>query len=792
MPRIAILDPCYHKKGGHHHGVNTALSRHLKWFDAEIYSDFSLELGEVMDEYFESDLVRPTFAGLGYIDPQHYATIGSFCEKAKEFYRQLRPVNADILIAHTLLHFHLYGLGLYLANKPARKVLISLMFSPFEGLRTKPNEPLDLLFTSMALRSLNDAALSSGHGITIGITSEFHWELLEEFRKDFPFLNFSRSPWLVGAHNAKNHLEANSFPHQKDKEDSKATILLYLGDAKPDKGIEAVSEFLQWLAQQPQEVLSAAAEKLRLEVHVTHCDDWLKPCVESISSLCSGLPDIVTFSSKHYKTSEYFDILSSASAIVWLYDPRRYKYRTSGIFYDAVSLRCLSSCDNSMPSLVVSEGSWMEKEANLLGLSPATIDLSKPGWMHDLWQYLINSTGSNRGLPDPKLDLLAYYRSESWNSWVTKTLGLHELTLLNQIRQLEIDRRPLIVISTDYPHFTRLSGPTGFISYLDDAFHFKTQLGRSPESDWIRALSGLRSATDDALRLEKKLISVLRDRPANIICIDGEHAGSLLALAQRDQRIHPETCIYSWFHQPLSILESDIVDKTTLSASQVYPVCISPCQVPFFRDHLGIPECKVTVIPHGVHAELIKVGQQGLLERASRLARDSYSRIRLLTVGNWLRDRALIFDAAEACPDHEFTWVSTGMRLEQHEQAKAQTLGNLKIITDGLSNRELHKEYIDSDYLFQPLVAATANNAIIEAMAFGLPIITKRLVSTVYYTGGEAQFYSDPREAITLLRSLSPARRPIQNHGAQNLSSQAKKLEWSRVARLFIEVLAEE
>ena len=131
-----------------------------------------------------------------------------------------------------------------------------------------------------------------------------------------------------------------------------------------------------------------------------------------------------------------------------------------------------------------------------------------------------------------------------------------------------------------------------------------------------------------------------------------------------------------------------------------------------------------------MHAELIAIGQQAAQRRSERLtANGSGDSIKLLTVGNWLRDRALIFKAAEACPAYEFTWVSTGMILQPQEQAQAERLANLKIITSGLSNQELHHEYMTSDFLFQPLIDATANNAIIEAMAFGLPIIPKRLES---------------------------------------------------------------
>lgn len=186
-PRIAIIDPCYHKKGGHHHGVNHSLTHELCWLGPKVYADARVELNQVSADYSLTDIVIPAFSESGYIDPKRYSAVSSYCEQARSFYCKLKSFDADILIGHTLLHFHLYGLGLYLAFKQSKHVVISLMFSPYEGLRSEASEQHDYCFTSIALRSLNDAALSNGHRIIVGVTSEYHWELLAEFRQNYPF-----------------------------------------------------------------------------------------------------------------------------------------------------------------------------------------------------------------------------------------------------------------------------------------------------------------------------------------------------------------------------------------------------------------------------------------------------------------------------------------------------------------------------------------------------------------------------------------------------------------------------
>lgn len=787
--RIAIIDPCYHKKGGHHHGVNQELVKNLSWLTPRVYVDSKIDISEIASDYPDSDSIQPVFENIGYIDSSHYSTVNGFCQQAKSVYQQLKQVRAEILIAHTLIHFQLYGLGLYLEHNQSMQVIVSLMFSPFEGLRGEPTEHIDFSLTSIALRSLNDSALRRGHKITVGITSEYHWELLAKLRDSYRFLNFKRSSWLVGAHNRSKNQHVSVKQIKQNTGSIRTQVLLYLGDAKPDKGIERVKDVLKWILERPTAELEKAARGIQLELHITHCDEWLKPCVEEIRELCARMPMLTRFTNTHHSSDEYFDIIASANKLVWLYDPHHYKHRTSGIFYDAVSLYNLFDFRHRAPEFIVSQGSWMQKEFELLGHSPTTIDLSKHAWINDLWEKLTGDSAINGEVSDPNRDLISMYTGCSWSSWVLSELGLNEEKTMSQLQETSPNSRPLIVISTVYPHFTELSGPTGFVKYLEHPLHFKTCLGKSHEYDWIRDLTGLKSSTDAALRLERKLIEVLKTRPADIICIDGEHAGSLLGLALRDKQLHPDTRIFSWFHQPSNILSNDIIDAGSYAAKQIYPICISPCQVSFFHDVLELETDKISVIPHGVHQELISIGERGLRSRANRLADRSNKPLRLLTVGNWLRDHELILHAAESCPEHEFVWVSTGMRLDSQAMTQASSLQNLRIITSGLTNSQLHQEYISSDFLFQPLIAATANNAIIEAMAFGLPVITKSLPSTVFYTDNQAIYYSDAAQAISLLKSLSNTACNTTVIQSEAHMRHVQSLDWRNISNQFCLVL---
>jgi glycosyltransferase involved in cell wall biosynthesis len=784
--RVAVIDPCYHRKGGHHHSINCDIARYFSWLNPIIYADKSLSLAEVSNDYPSGTSINPYFPDLGYIDPNSFSDFSGFCIHGKAFAVHLGGIKADTLVGHTLLHYHLYGLSLYLLRQKSKRVILSLMFSPFDGLRNEPNEELDFSFTSLALRSLNDAALSKGHEIIIGITSEVHWELVKQFRQAYSFLKFRKSPWLVGWHNSCDRI--NLPPFQESKRGQRNRIILYLGDAKPDKGIETTRDFLRWLKQQPQNQLDNASSKMQLEVHVTSCNEWLKPCVHEISSLCEQMQGLIMFSDKQYENKQYFEILATASKIVWLYNAKNYRYRTSGIFYDAVSVASILHSKESFPNYIVSQESWMDKEFPLLGYNPESIDLNKDSWQDNLWKYIVEPIDAieNQQL---SANLLHPYIGQSWNAWIESHLFTGQDQMVQLIKKLGTFTRLTIVISTEYPHFTHLSGPTGFVKHIEGAIHLKTRLGKSDKYNWIRNLTGLKSATDEALNLEIELIKILARKPVDIICIDGEHAGSLLALAHRDGQLHPDTRILAWYHQPSDVMKSDIFMESVFASQHIEPICISPCQVAYFQARLNVNIDKIKVIPHGVHKELIDIGSAGMLKRTTKMKSNKSTSKQFLTVGNWLRDRKLIFLAAKNYPQYSFKWISTGMILDENELEEAKTISNLKIVTTGLSNDELHVEYIAADYLFQPLIDATANNAIIEAMAFGLPIITKRLKSTTFYTASHALYYTDANEAIEILGKLGGFGDDERQSMSESLHGQSKTFEWKLISEKFLESL---
>ena len=87
MSNLTILDPCYHKIGGHRHAVNVRRSKSLSHLDISIRADSSLLRSDVAQDY-ERDILDHPFFNLGYVSDDLYATISGFSRLALDFGKQ--------------------------------------------------------------------------------------------------------------------------------------------------------------------------------------------------------------------------------------------------------------------------------------------------------------------------------------------------------------------------------------------------------------------------------------------------------------------------------------------------------------------------------------------------------------------------------------------------------------------------------------------------------------------------------------------------------------------------------
>jgi glycosyltransferase involved in cell wall biosynthesis len=197
------------------------------------------------------------------------------------------------------------------------------------------------------------------------------------------------------------------------------------------------------------------------------------------------------------------------------------------------------------------------------------------------------------------------------------------------------------------------------------------------------------------------------------------------------------------------------------------------------RSHLArwMPADRVHHVPHGVDT--------GFFTPEARPA--SVTRT-VLTVGTWQRDFELLEEVTRsfAARGEQVRFVVVSSEATTRRFAG---LPNVEA-RSGVSDDELRRLYRRSDALFLPLVQAAANNALLEAMACGLPIIASDFSGTREYAGPTGARYVPPFdraaavEAIARLLGDDAARTRL----GRDARERALRFDWNPVVAALEEV----
>lgn len=188
-------------------------------------------------------------------------------------------------------------------------------------------------------------------------------------------------------------------------------------------------------------------------------------------------------------------------------------------------------------------------------------------------------------------------------------------------------------------------------------------------------------------------------------------------------------------HQPYSWWLDSGVDLHTFFSKVDALIVLSSSELALFSEILGE---KVHFVPHGIDTDFFHP-----LDKSKTGSVTSQAPQRCLVVGHWMRDFATLIEVvnrfvaenSKVCfdlvvPDMSARSLDVEERLQSlstHQQV------NRYVGIDDLKLRDL---YQNANLLFLPLRESTANNAILEAMGCGLPIVTN-------HTGGVADYIDD-------------------------------------------------
>ncbi|WP_333835363.1 glycosyltransferase family 4 protein, partial [Rubrimonas sp.] len=296
--------------------------------------------------------------------------------------------------------------------------------------------------------------------------------------------------------------------------------------------------------------------------------------------------------------------------------------------------------------------------------------------------------------------------------------------------------RPINIrfVHTRFPHWGGRSGYVRLVEALDPT-RFRTHLHGASDSDadfpaWLapvrpalrRMIAGRGMPwykLSDFAAEARAFLDCLRGGADIVHFLDGEHAPMFLPGALRRAGLRGRRVVAS-FHQPPDLLRTIVSPNVVRRLDGI--MLVSPSQQALVESWARADRMRVLL--HGV--------DDGFFHVRSGPREDGP--LRCVTVGHWLRDWNLFAAVAAALPALRFD-VVTGSAVSE--------LSNVRVHS-GLSDEALAALYRQADILFLPLTESTANNALLEGMASGLPIVSTDLAGVRAYVGDCGAFLAPP------------------------------------------------
>lgn len=734
--RYIVLDPGFEHKDSHHQVVNDLIARSAPENEKVIIvagknycGDTQIAKADIIS-FFAINLYPENYHNLK--QSVYESMVRALSQSFRELFESLELDSGDNLIVHTAFSYVYEGLAraLHASKIEGVSVYVSTMFSPGKIVEFGKEKSQNIReFMRHKLSFAIFKILEDKQRINFCIESPTQM-YLDAYQTMWPEKSMSLHPSVCGG-------------GQEITKGNTRKVLAYLGGPKWDKGIEFTIEAVCQL--------SLLFPNFQFVFHYN--DDF--PGAEAYLTLIEKLGTIhsenIEIIKGNIDKERYELLLSSASCYFLLYDPSHYKYKTSGVLWDA--LRHAQG-----KSIIVCNDTWHERELIQIGATFNSVDYGDVDSLINLFRSqeigCINRNVYNNSYVSTLLDDFGVRLFEALNKSKNKAIKIKKI----------LNTRKILVVRTDYGHFTKLSGPGGFVKYLPSLGydveevliplgHDKTKF-HDDGKRWVlleAASRHLASYQINAFETEQKILTQFQKYDV-IHFVDGEHAGLMVALARLKGAITKGPKVIATFHQPDYVIKDLVVNAKFLNGFDKIQL-MSPCQKQSFIE-LGVEDSRLVVVPHGVSHEHFKPAlsfdiAEEALDEIYRLQEIFLAKKIIIAVGNWLRDYEIFLEVARSFRDDLdviFVAVSRGLELSLNKDDT-----NIILLNSGISDRALHWLYRKCELMFLPLKGGAANNAILEAVAANTKIITSDLLSTRFYTGGSAEFcttFNEFREAL--------------------------------------------
>ena len=236
-------------------------------------------------------------------------------------------------------------------------------------------------------------------------------------------------------------------------------------------------------------------------------------------------------------------------------------------------------------------------------------------------------------------------------------------------------------------------------------------------------------------------------------------------------RLRPSaTKLVVTLHNVSEHLSGNFSDPSVLKQVDGF-VLMAPDQAEFLKK-VGIPPERIRFIPHGIHSDVFCPSEPS--------SPKSDRPLRVVHVGSYLRDFQTLAETTRCLADEaiEFDVLTSPQIRDQHAFSSRVNWHH------GISQEGLVSLYQNADILLMTATAATANNALLEGLGCGLPVVCQNVSGLTSYVNSDcAEIAMDSSAAslAAIIRRLANDRDVLHRMGIAS-RRQALEFEWHHVA----------
>jgi glycosyltransferase involved in cell wall biosynthesis len=267
---------------------------------------------------------------------------------------------------------------------------------------------------------------------------------------------------------------------------------------------------------------------------------------------------------------------------------------------------------------------------------------------------------------------------------------------------------------------------------------------------------------------ERSLLAKARRRSPDLVHVLYGDRGLELLLRHRSRLPCP---LMITFHLPgkRGIDRFEFLRRHLVSGMDV-AVVVARCQIQDYQRGLGSD--RVFYIPHGIDTQCFAPG-------GSTRQRPG---VRLVTVGQFLRDFRALRAIIDECNVRKLP-VQFDLVMDRGFWPAFTECPNVRLHTK-IEETELIRMYREADALLMPLADATANNAVLEALACGTPVISNKVGGIADYVDDDCSWLFEKGEVGGMVNLIDAICGDREIASSRRAAGRRKSLDfdWSRIA----------